>query len=318
MESQKTRIRRRFPRPDNHQAHRAHKPAATQANPSMKPKQEPFTPEELEPILNLASECGMILVGGQAVNSWALLLEKPEDEPWKSLRPYTSQDADMLCSEYQMLKFAKTLSDSGWGVQVFRAEGKEKTINVGAVRIRGVIGGKKRTVELNLLRQLQGISNAEIEEAKETIPIINHSIHVIDCLRMLESKTISLHSLDQSKRQDRKHLILCCAAVKAILKESSKMPSLDGPVATASRIVRNANSELGLDTLQHHSIDLLDAIPWMEWLESKQPELIAFAQEESSIRAGIQEKIQETKELVKWLKSLNPKNPGINRDSLNG
>lgn len=95
----------------------------------MKPKQEPFTPEELEPILNLASECGMILVGGQAVNSWALLLEKPEDEPWKSLRPYTSLDADMLCSEYQMLKFAKTLSDSGWGVQVFRAEGKDKTEN---------------------------------------------------------------------------------------------------------------------------------------------------------------------------------------------
>ncbi len=84
----------------------------------MKPKQEPFTPEELEPILILASECGMILVGGQAVNSWALLLEKPEDEPWKSLRPYTSLDVDMLCSEYQMLKFAKTLSDSGWGVEV--------------------------------------------------------------------------------------------------------------------------------------------------------------------------------------------------------
>lgn len=278
----------------------------------MKSKQEPFTPEELEPILNLASECGMILIGGQAVNSWALLLETPEDEPWKSLRPYTSLDADMLCSEYQMLKFAKALSDTGWGVEAFKAEGKEKTINVGAIRIRGVIGGKKRTVELNLLRQLEGISNAEIEETKEAIPIKSHSVHVIDCLRILESKTISLNTLDQSQRQDRKHLILCCAAVKTILKESVKMPNLEGPIATAKRIVRNANAELGLDTLQHHNIDLLDAIPWKEWMKSKQPELSAFAKTESSIRAEIQNKIQETKDLKQWLESLNPKNPGSN------
>ena len=31
-------------------------------------KTDTFTPEELEPILKTASECGTILVGGQAVN----------------------------------------------------------------------------------------------------------------------------------------------------------------------------------------------------------------------------------------------------------
>lgn len=268
---------------------------------------EPFTPEDLEPILKLASECGMILVGGQAVNSWAVLLEDPEVEPWKSLRPYTSGDADMLCSEIQMLKFAKALSDSGWGVEVFRPEGKEEKINVGAIRIKGRIGGRNRFVEMNLLRQLEGVSIQEIEETKEEIPIKNHTIKVIDCLRILESKTISLNTLDQAQRQDRKHLILCCAALREILKESAKCPDPAGLIATASRVVRNAESQLGLDTLKHHKLDLLGSIPWETWKNSKHPELKEFAEKEDPIRSEIHGKIAEVKELKQWLESLSPK-----------
>jgi hypothetical protein len=272
-------------------------------------KPDPFTPGELEPILKAASECGMILVGGQAVNSWAVLLENPESEPWKSLRPYTSKDADMICSEIQMLKLAKALSDSGWEVAVFAPQGREKNLNVGAIRIEGMIAGKRRFVEINLLRQLDGVSIQEINENKEDIPIKDHTIKVIDCLRLLESKTISLDTLDQGQRQDRKHLVLCCAALREILREGAKSPETSGLIATANRVVHNAEHQLGLDTLKHHGVDLLDSIPWETWGESKHPELRAFAGQEETIRAGIQEKIVEAAALKRWLASLNPKAP---------
>ncbi len=274
-------------------------------------KPESFTPEQLEPILKLASECGMILVGGQAVNSWAILLEDPETEPWKSLRPYTSEDADMLCSEIQMLKFAKALSESGWAVQVFEPEGKEVKINVGAIRINGKIAGKQRFVEMNFLRQLQGVSMQEIAENKEEIPIKTHTIKVIDCLRLLESKTISLNTLDQSQRQDRKHLILCCAALREILKEGAKAPDPTGLITTANRVLQSAEFQIGLDTLKNHKIDLLDSIPWEPWKISKHSELKEFAEQEETIRSGIQGRIDEAKELKAWLASLNPKTPPV-------
>ena len=215
----------------------------------------------------------------------------------------------MLCSEIQMMKFAKTLSKAGWEVEVFEPNKQEMKINVGAIRIKGNVGGTQRIVELNLLRQLEGLSNQEIEENKEGIPIKTHTIQVIDCLRLLESKTISLNTLDQAKRQDRKHLVLCCAALREILRESAKTPETAGPIRTASRVVSTAENQLGMDTLKHHGIDLLDSIPWDEWKNSNYSELKSFADNEEKIRIGIQEKIADAKELKEWLASFNPKKP---------
>lgn len=113
----------------------------------MKPKT--FSPTDLEPILKIASDCGLILVGGQAVGCWATLLETPDEEPWKSRRPYTSRDADALCTRNQMLQFAKSLTESGWAGEVYEPDKNEERINTGAIRIHGMIGNKRQTVEMN-------------------------------------------------------------------------------------------------------------------------------------------------------------------------
>jgi hypothetical protein len=272
-------------------------------------KPQPFTPEDLEPILSIASQCGMILVGGQAVNTWAVLLEDPEAEPWKSLRPYTSRDADLLSSEIQMMRFAKELTKQGWGVEVFHPEGKEKKINVGAMRIQGEIAGTKKFLEINLLKELQGLSVQEIEENKQEVPIKEKSIHVIDCLRLLESKTISLNTLDQTDRQDRKHLILCVASLNELLKIGAKSAEPETILATAKRIVQNAQSGLGLDTQQHHNVKLLDAIPWKEWQTHSNPQIKAFADKESLFKTEIGNNIEEARELKTWIQDLYQKKP---------
>jgi len=270
-------------------------------------KPQVFTPEELEPILRIASECGMILVGGQAIGSWATLLENPEEEPWKSQRPYTSRDADELCTEIQMLRFAKALSQSGWSVEVFEPNKDEMRLNTGAVRIEGMIGGTRRVLEMNLLKQLDCMSNQEIEETSMEIPIHQSPVRTMDTLRLLESKIISLNTLDQIGRQDRKHLILCCAAVGKLLLETGKGPDWPNAIKSAQRIIQNAYSQIGLDTLRHFQINLLDSIPWNGWRQSIQPELRGFGEQEQPHRNEITSMLREIDETKQWLASLQPK-----------
>lgn len=277
-----------------------------------------FTAGDLEPILKIASDCGLILIGGQAVGSWATLLETPDEEPWKSSRPYTSKDADMLCGRNQMLQFARALTEDGWAIEIFEPDKNEEKINTGALRIQGMIGGKRQVVELNLLKQLEGPSNQEIEENLERIPILSSFIRTIDPLRLLESKTISLNTLDQSRRQDKSHVVLCLATLRSLLAITGNGPDWPNAVRTARRIIQNTNDQIGLDTLTRHQIHLLDAIPWEAWRQSNNPEIQDFGNEEQTQREHVEMKLKEIDELKQWIESLQPKmrpfkKPGADR-----
>ena len=229
---------------------------------------EQFSPTELEPILKIASDCGLILVGGQAVGCWATLLENPAEEPWKSRRPYTSRDADALCTRNQMLQFAKTLAEHGWDVEVFEPDKNEERIHTGAIRIEGMIGKQRQTLVMNLLKQLEGLSNQEIDET---------------------------------------HLILCVAALKRILQETGKGPEWPNALKSAQRIIQNANHQIGLDTLTRHQINLLDAIPWDAWRQAPIPGLQKLGHQERDNRNGMMETLHTAAELEQWLKTLHSK-----------
>jgi hypothetical protein len=279
----------------------------------MKPKQSnlrnTFTPEELEEVLVLACQCGLTLLGGQAVNAWASLLESPNEEPWKGLRPYTSFDADLLAEKSKMLKLAQSLQSQGWKVNVFLPESKEEEkINTGALEVFWP-QDKSRRLEINVLHRIEGLSIQEVEENATLIPLGKSQVRVLDPLRLLESKTISLNTLNQTTRQDRKHLELCVAIVHRILQENIKSPESHQAEATAQRIIKNALHDLGTSTWETYGINLLDAIPWKEWAEQKaHPSLTKIGKEENLHRQAMTEKCREKQELEAWLKTLNPPN----------
>ena len=269
-------------------------------------KKPQFSPEDISTILETASKCGGILIGGQAINCWALLLEQIDQEPWKNLRPYTSTDADFLCSEVEMMTIYKKLKEIGFMAEVFLPHNNEKKINTGALSITYPNTKPKKVLEVNLLRQLEGLSIQEIKETAKTIPIAGVDIQVLDPIRLLESKTISLNTLDQSDRQDAKHLEIMVLVLKRLLENGA----YDNRENVISRIVSNAQHQLGLDTLKIHRIDILDAIPWDKWKDSKNPDLKEFAAQEHIIKETRNQKLNEVDELEKWLDSLNPKPPG--------
>ena len=64
---------------------------------------EPFGPQEIKSILQALAEADAVLVGGQAINVWSCLYERPDCEPWRSSRPYTSVDADALADRAELV-----------------------------------------------------------------------------------------------------------------------------------------------------------------------------------------------------------------------
>jgi len=273
----------------------------------MKPgPDKPFTPQDLEELFEIAASCELVLVGGQAVACWAMLLERPELEPWKSKRPYTSRDADAIGSKTQMLEFARALQKLGWKVEIFLPEGNETAINTGALRIHGQFANQAECIEMNFLKHLQGQTYQTIRQQAARIPIDKRDALVIDPLRLLESKTISLNTLDQHDRQDRSHLQLCVAIAREMLATASKGPLWPTALANAGEIIGMAKQEFGINTLRFHQIDLLDAIPWEAWRSSNQPELSSFANSESLHRNEVGEILNKDVEIEDWLQQLNP------------
>ena len=123
----------------------------------------------------------------------------------------------------------------------------------------------------------------------------------------MESKTISLNTLDQKNRQDKSHLELCVAMMNRILVETGKGPQWATAVSHANKIVTNSKHPLGLDTLTRHAINLLDAIPWEIWRNSGNPTLEQFGADEQQHRQQMHDSIQESEELENWYRQLNPK-----------
>src|SRR5258708_25055332 len=72
------------------------------------------TPQEIKVILQSLSEADAVLIGGQGINVWSCIYEKPDCEPWRSARPYTSVDADALADRAEMVRLARALEEKGY------------------------------------------------------------------------------------------------------------------------------------------------------------------------------------------------------------
>lgn len=120
-------------------------------------------------------------------------------------------------------------------------------------------------------------------------------------------ETISLHSLDQTARQDGNHLILCIAALNKILQETGKGPEWPGALQSAQRVIQNANHQVGLDMPTRHQINLLDAIPWEARRSCGIPSLEQLGKAEPVYRKEMLDASEIATELENWFRKLNPK-----------
>lgn len=140
------------------------------------------------------------LEGGQAVNFWAEYFSaKGAAAAMAPYRPFTSKDCDIWVSHAAL---AHLESRSGLGRLVkgrSPADGQ-----IGIFTLRG-----PAALRIDLLGNVYGIPQSKIRRLLDRLVVVN-GIPVIDPLQLFLSKCHCLLGLDQTDRQDEKHLRILC------------------------------------------------------------------------------------------------------------
>jgi hypothetical protein len=145
---------------------------------------------------SLLARCpAQFLFGGQAVNFWADYFDRKGDaKELHALRPFTSKDCDIWVSPRAWTEIQKT--ESNRLVQgVSPADGQLGILTLQQAPLRVV----------DLLSGVYGIRQEELGRLCERAPVYN-GIKVIDPIFLFRSKCHCLLGLDQSDRQDARHV----------------------------------------------------------------------------------------------------------------
>lgn len=148
------------------------------------------------------------LEGGQAVNFWAEFYSaRSRADGLNEFLPFTSKDCDIWI---------------GWAALKYFQAGKGGTFTKGDSPADGQIGVftidemPPRTIDV--MSGVYGIRAAENDMLLERAPRVN-GISVLDPLNLFRSKCHCLIDLDQTDRQDGKHLRMLCLILPVYLSE---------------------------------------------------------------------------------------------------
>lgn len=265
-----------------------------------------FTPGQLRPLLEALSRSDAVIVGGQAINLWSELYGRDE-EPWRSLRPFTSRDLDALGSSTALLECARHV-----GGQARFPEPGQRTVNTGQLTV--MLEG--RPVDADFLSEVKGLNNQEIRQTARRVLWHGLTLRLLHPVLCVESKTINLMRIQQKpdERQDHKHLLLALANAREFLAEQTANPATHLVlVRWAQRLRSLANDQLGLEAAQVHGINYLTAIPAALWQGKAGPLSEFMAVEWEAWGSEVREKVNNLVELETWLRQLRDQSPGPNR-----
>ena len=164
-------------------------------------EQPHLTADELNHLLKFVSDCKPILIGGQAINIWATLLEG-QDPELDDLGPLTSADVDFFRNKDAQ----KALMNGLQSGQLILPTGDDSTPN--AAVVTGYIGDKK--VVIDFMAAIKGVKDEAL--LKKSITIADSEdpnsvsitlMHPIDCLRsrlanINDLGRVSEHSINQA------------------------------------------------------------------------------------------------------------------------
>jgi hypothetical protein len=150
----------------------------------------------LEFLQSFLARCpAQFLFGGQAVNFWADYFDRKGDaKELHALRPFTSKDCDIW------------VSPQAWN-EIQKAE-RDRLVR-GTSPIDGQLGiltlQQSPLRMVDLMSGVYGIRHEELARLCERAPVFN-GIKVIDPICLFRSKCHCLLGLDQSDRQDARHV----------------------------------------------------------------------------------------------------------------
>jgi hypothetical protein len=156
----------------------------------------------------LATDEPVLLVGGQAVNLWALHYHRRT----ACLEPFLSQDADVLGTRKTLLHIARNV---GAKPQFFPM--RPPTNEIGVVIAAGADG---QPLAIEVLSHVHGITNEELCQPTYTMLIGNDMrVLVPGPIALLQCKMANVADLNQDTRQDSRHVRILARLMPAYLAD---------------------------------------------------------------------------------------------------
>lgn len=165
----------------------------------------PRSPEDFAPLL--ATKEPVLLVGGQAVNLWAVYYEARTAE----LAPFVSRDVDVLGDRETLEALGKL---TGTKPQIFPL--RPPTNEVGVVVAKDA-GGQPLLIEV--LRSVHGVSNEELREPVYTMALGKTHVRVPSPIVLLQAKIANVADIAQPGRQDARHVAILALVLPAYLAD---------------------------------------------------------------------------------------------------
>ncbi|MBX3751909.1 MAG: hypothetical protein KF897_17660 [Opitutaceae bacterium] len=167
----------------------------------------PRPPEDFARML--AAPEPLLLVGGQAVNLWALYYE----DRVRDLAPFVSRDTDVLGDRATLELLGKL---AGARPQYFPL--KPPSNEVGVVIAHDAEG---EPLLIEVLRYVRGASNEEIRETTYRFALGEPAVQVKapGPIALLQAKVANLAEIKQTGRQDGRHVVILARIMPAYLED---------------------------------------------------------------------------------------------------
>ena len=165
----------------------------------------PRPPEDFARLL--ATKETLLLVGGQAVNLWALYYHSQTAE----LAPFVSRDVEVLGDRETLTALGRV---TGAKPQFFSV--KPPTHAVGVLIAKDSQG---LPLLIEVLRDVHGVSNEELREPVYTVALGDVQVQVPSPIAILPAKIANVADLAQSGRQDARHMLILARLLPAYLRD---------------------------------------------------------------------------------------------------
>ena len=195
-------------------------------------------PEEFASCLRTPSP--VLLVGGQAVNLWALYFA----DVTADLAPFVSADADVLGSRETLEAIGRVAK-----IQPQFFPLKPPSNEIGVISIPGPDGN---SLLIEVLRSVHGVSEADLRNPAYLFEIGESNTHVLvpGPIALLRAKIANAHDLNQTGRQDFKHVRILARVLPRYLQQLADTAAVDTTGQLTERTVIDTCETL-LTLLRH-------------------------------------------------------------------
>jgi hypothetical protein len=204
----------------------------------------------------------LVLVGGMALNFWAdrYARRKSVSRALAANAPFVTKDTDFLGDRDAVEEIANALGGT-YRIAAIDDATPSAGIVLLPARAAARLGWPPRAHQIDVMRVLAGLSEAEVLQTAVTVEIGGAAVQVMHPLLCLESR---IHGITTRRRTDEVAIRQARVAVVVAMAWFEECLATTGDraaLAAAKRIRAIALSAPGLHVFLEHGVDVLETIP---------------------------------------------------------